>query len=139
MGGKASRGDQEEMNKEISLRMAGYLEGDRLIQQFKMSNPETCTIGHALRVIENRSGRFNYRWFSGATERIFGIPRASRESFFCFGGRFSDNPKAAAFRLRYVAQHDAAPSDDQWDNFNSVPGVVEAEDEEASDVVLCQK
>lgn len=128
------------MNKEISLRMAEYLEGDRLIQQFRMSCPETCTIGHALRVIEGRFGRFNYQWFQGVTERIFDIPRDSQECYFCFGGRFSDDPKAAAARLRYVAQHDAAPSYDQWPNFNSVPGVVEAEDEEeAMDVVLCQK
>jgi len=106
------------MNKENLIKMADYLDNG-VVGKFDMRAFCSCVVGHALRHIEGHTGNFNSQLVPGATQRIFGIDdcRTDAKWTFCFGAEWSSDPKMAAARLRYVAQHGDAPSADQRGRF----------------------
>jgi len=108
------------MNKENLLKMADHLESGK-VGKFDMRAYCDCVIGQSLRLIENRTGNFNYQWVQGSTRRMFGIDPSTPTSDFCFGATWPNDPRLAAERLRYVAQHGDAPSGDQWHRFAGWP------------------
>lgn len=95
-------------------KMADYLDSES-VGYFDMTNVVTCVLGHACRHIEHSNAT------QGASSRVFGVSYISAEGQFMFGSHWGTDPKAAAARLRYVAQHGAAPSRDQWDRFMFPP------------------
>ena len=124
------------MNKENLIKMAEYLEAGKFRRPFDMISYCSCVVGHSLAVIEERE-KFEFHQVACATDRMFGIesPDMEREAtptwMFCFSATWGTDAKAAAARLRYVALHGSAPSQDQWEKYKSFPvPVVEVEDEE---------
>ena len=112
------------MNKELVNKMAGYLDNGPE-GYFGMKQYCSCVIGHVERALGVKT---TPEWADGG--KVFGI--YGTDASFCFGAQWTDCPKAAAVRMRYVAQHDAAPSVDQWDRFMHVqaPAVAEVEEPE---------
>lgn len=106
------------MNKDNLLKMADYLDaGNFGGHQFHMPKYCDCVLGHAVCVFEDGL-KAHIPDIMTASRRIFGIGADDEDWLFCFGSRWSDDPHAAADRLRYVAIHGAAPSKDQWERFH---------------------
>lgn len=116
-----------QMNKENLIKMAERLENNPP-RYLDMTNLETCVLGFASRTID-----FQIPATSNLAAKIFGIEYSSDEGQFLFGSCRSNDPKARAAALRYVALHGAAPSRDQWPRFERVQVV---EKEEAGE--LCE-
>lgn len=129
----------ETIQKKNLNDMADYFEAGSLVAPFRMNQYCHCVLGHSVRVLEKKTGFWNFQWIQGAAERLFGFKESSAEGMFCLSATWHnmnevDDPKAAAARLRYVARHEAAPSADQWPRFREVPRVVEAEEEVLEEV-----
>jgi hypothetical protein len=113
------------MNVDNLNEMAEYFEKGPS-GPFNMKAYCDCVIGHSLRHLEKRTGNWNFQWVQGAARRMFGIDMDRNfhhygTGDFLFGSQWNNDPKAAAFRLRYVARHGGAPDWKQWHNFMTVP------------------
>jgi hypothetical protein len=128
------------MNKGNLLKMADYL--DNMSGCFVMNSYEYCVLGWSGEAIQGIKQHF----YAPAevhprARKLFGIMEGSSEWHFCFGARWGipgtqSDKKAAAARLRYVAQHGAAPSEDQWSRFMVYPMPQITVEDEAEDDVL---
>lgn len=110
-----------EINVTNLNQMADYLDSGDLHHNFNMRAYCDCVVGHALRVLDRKTGNWNFQWVAQATARIFGIDDRSSHVDptwqFCFGANWPSDPHLAAVRLRYVARHGAAPDASQWKRF----------------------
>lgn len=108
-----------EIQKDRLNKMAGYLDkGPEGL--FCMRQYHCCVIGHVARALGIEG---HAEWSAAYT--VFGLD--GQAAAFCFGSQWSNCPKAAAERLRYVAQHGDAPSNDQWERFEVAPEVAKVE------------